>query len=78
MENIGLLGEPILLFPLTEGEEVKGYLAPDEFYQRLFQQSVFICVIFLMNKAETRAFAASANRYGTFLCMPVNITHQVE
>ncbi len=31
-----------------------------------------------LNKAETRAFAASANRYGTFLGMPVNITHQVE
>jgi hypothetical protein len=31
MENSGLLGEPILLFPLTEGEEVKGFLAHPHF-----------------------------------------------
>ena len=31
-----------------------------------------------LNKAETRAFAAAANRYGAFLDMPVNATFQVE
>jgi hypothetical protein len=31
-----------------------------------------------LNKTETRAFVASANHYGTFLGMPVNITNQVE
>ncbi len=31
-----------------------------------------------LNEAETRAFVASANRYGTFLDLPVNVTFQVE
>jgi hypothetical protein len=31
-----------------------------------------------LNEAETPAFVASANRYGTFLDLPVNVTFQVE
>jgi peroxiredoxin len=31
-----------------------------------------------LNEAETRAFAAAANRYGAFLAMSVNATFQVE
>jgi hypothetical protein len=31
-----------------------------------------------LNTAETRAFDAAANRYGTFLGRSVNVTFQVE